>query len=285
MVFPAVILVVGVYIYPAIQTLVFSFGEVDLTTFSIGQFVGLENYRDVVTDPRYAAAFTRTIYFSVMVVGVGLVISFLISMLLNKRFFGRSVLRMVVLLPWAVPPVVSGVVWGQLFHANVGTINAILRGLGWIQQDVIWLGNPTLALHVIIVAVIWRVIPFMTLFLLAALQTIPNVLYEAAELDGAGMWQRFRRVTLPLAMPVVIPLVGIQFIWALKVFGEIFMLTAGGPAGKTVTLNYFVYEQAFKYLRVGRGAAAAYLLLLVSLVLMLIVALLGRASRTRMAGG
>jgi len=283
MIFPAVILVVGVYIYPAIQTLVFSFGEVDLATFSIGEFVGLENYRDVLSNPRYTAALTRTIYFSVMVVGIGLVISFMISMLLNRRFVGRSLLRMVVLLPWAVPPVVSGVVWGQLFHANVGTINSILRALGWIQRDVIWLGDPTLALHVIIIAVIWRVIPFMTLFLLAALQTIPLILYEAAELDGAGAWQRFRSITLPLTTSVVIPLLGIQFVWSLKVFGEIFMLTAGGPAGKTVTLNYFVYEQAFKFLRIGRGAAAAYLLLLVSLMLMLIIALLTRFSRSRMA--
>lgn len=283
MIIPAVILVVGVYIYPAIQTLIFSFGKVDLTTFSIGKFVGLGNYRDVLSDPRYVATLTRTVYFSIMVVGVGLVISFMIALLLNKRFVGRSVLRMVVLLPWAVPPVVSGVVWGQLFHANVGTINAILRTLGMIQQDVIWLGDPVLALHVIIVAVIWRVIPFMTLFILAAMQTIPNLLYEAAELDGAGAWKRFLHVTLPLTIPVVIPLTGIQFVWSLKVFGEIFMLTMGGPAGKTVTLNYYVYEQAFKYLRIGRGAAAAYILLLVSLMLMLIVALLTRFSRARLS--
>lgn len=285
MVFPAVLLVVGVYIYPAVQTLIFSFGEVDLTTFSVGKFVGVDNYHQVIFDPRYGAAFTRTLYFAVMVVGIGLVLSLMIALLLNQRFVGRSVLRLVVLLPWAVPPVVSGVVWGQLFHANVGTINTILRQLGLISQDIVWLGNPRLALHVIIIAVIWRVIPFMTLFLLAALQTIPKALYEAAELDGANAWRRLRYVTLPLCTSIMIPLAGIQFIWALKVFGEIFMLTAGGPAGTTVTLNYFVYEQAFQYLRIGRGAAAAYLLLLLSLTLMLIIAFLSRVNKARLASG
>jgi len=273
MVLPAVFLVAGVYLYPAFLNLVFSFGKVDLVSFSVERFVGFRNYAQAFQDPRFGDTCLRTVYFGVVVVSVGLVVSFLIALLLNQRFKGRGVVRAAVLLPWAIPPVVSGVMWGQIFHADVGTLNVILRRLGLISSNIMWLGEPTLALHVIILAVLWRAIPFMTLFILAALQTIPRELYEAATIDGAGPTQRLRYIILPTCKSIVLPVSTIQFIWSLKVFGEIFTLTRGGPSWKTVTLNYLVYLESFEYFKLGRAAALAYFLLLLSLFIVLLASL------------
>lgn len=281
MILPAVLLVAGVYVFPAVLTLIFSFSKVELASFSVSRFVGLENYLSAFKDPRFIDATLRTLYFAVVVVGTGLVVSFLIALLLNQKFVGRGIVRTAILLPWAVPPVVSGVMWGQLFHADVGLINTILRRLGLITQNIIWLGEPVLALNVIISAVVWRVIPFMTLFILAGLQTIPLQLYEAASIDGANAWRRFCHITLPLCKPVLIPVAAIQLVWSLKVFGEVFVLTGGGPAWKTVTLNFLVYKESFGYFRLGRGSALAYLLLLLSLFIVLLAGLLGRFTAAR----
>lgn len=267
---PAVLLVAGIYIFPAVQTLMFSFGQVDVMSFSVVRFVGFDNYVRVFQDPRFVDATVRTLYFGVVVVGVGIVLSYAIALLLVQRFVGRGVVRVAVLLPWAVPPVVAGVMWGHLFHAEIGIINALLRHLGLISRNIVWLGEPTLALHVIMIAVVWRIIPFMTLFLLAGLQTIPAQLHEAASIDGAGGLKRFRHITLPLTMPVLIPCALIQFVWTLKVFGEIFTLTGGGPSWRTTTLNYLVYRESFEFFRLDRGAAIAYILLLLTLFAVLL---------------
>ncbi len=276
MVFPALILVAGIYIFPAIQTLLFSFGRVDVVTFSVSHYVGLDNYVRAFQDPRFLDATLRTLYFGVVTVGMGILISFPIAVLLTHKFVGRSIVRVSVLLPWAVPQVVAGVMWEQMFHAEIGMVNSILRHLGIISRNVIWLGDATLALHVVMLAVVWRIIPFITLFLLAALQTIPHQLYEAADIDGANGWRRFRFITLPLTMPVLIPTALIQFVWTLKVFGEIFVLTGGGPSWGTTTLNYLVYRESFEFFRLDRGSAIAYVLLLLTLFVVLLGALARR---------
>ena len=264
LVLPAVLIVFGLYVYPALLTIVYSFSNVDMASLSVKNFVGLTNYTNLLSDPDFRTTIVRTIYFSSMIVLVTVVISFLIALLLNKNFVGRNILRTTILLPWAIPPVVSGVLWGQMFHAEAGTINALLYQLGLSKGNIVWLGDPNLALHIIILAEVWRFLPFTTLFILAGMQNIPKALYDAVSMDGATSWQKFRHITLPLTMPVLLPVIIVQFTWAMKAFDSIFVLTRGMQG--TTTLNYYVYKEAFEYYSLGPASAGAYILLIVMLV-------------------
>ena len=190
---------------------------------------------------------------------VTVVLSFAIAVLLNKTFLGRGLVRVTVLLPWAVPPVASGVLWVQMFHAEFGFLNGLIRAFGG-EGDIIWLGGQTIALHSVLIAEVWRWIPFATIFLLAGLQIVPRSVKEAAAIDGAGSWRTLRHITLPLMLPVVIPVVIFRFVWAMKVFDTIFVLTRGGPSRATTTLNFLVYRQGFEQFDFGSAAATAYLL-------------------------
>lgn len=261
---PVVVVVFGTYLYPAILTLIFSLGRVDLAVFGVERFVGLGNYVNALREPQYRDAFWRTLYMAGMLVGIGIPLALLLALLLNRPFAGRGLLRMLVLLPWAIPPVVTGVIWGQLFHADFGLINAILTRLGVIDKYIIWLGEPSLALKVIITALIWQGLPLGVLVLLSGLQTIPQILYEAASIDGASDWQQFLHVTLPLMIPFIIPVTLLRLITGLKAFDAIFVLTRGGPGQATTTLNYYVYLESFEFLNLGYGASVAYLLLVLT---------------------
>ncbi len=257
---PAVLLVAGVYAYPAISTVVYSLASIDLSPrFRISGFVGLQNFARQLASPSFWEATGVTVYFGAMLCVVTVVLSFLIALLLNQTFLGRGLVRVTVLLPWAVPPVASGVLWVQMFHAEFGFLNGLIRAFGG-EGNVIWLGGQVLALHSVLIAEVWRWIPFATLFLLAGLQVVPRTVIEAAAIDGAGSWRTFRHVTFPLMLPVVVPVVIFLFVWAMKVFDTIFVLTRGGPSRATTTLNFLVYRQGFEQFDFGSAAATAYLL-------------------------
>lgn len=274
------LVVAGTYLYPAVLTFVFSLGKVDLTIFGVERFVGLGNYANALREASYRDALWRTLYLAGVVVGVGIPLALVLAMLLNQPFFGRGFLRVMVLIPWAVPPVVTGVIWGQLFHADYGLMNAMLTRLGMIDRYIIWLGNPSLALKVIISALIWQGLPLGVLVLLSGLQTIPRLLYEAAAIDGADDWRQFLHVTLPMLVPFLIPVVVLRLITALKAFDAIFVLTRGGPGQATTTLNYYVYLEAFEFLNLGYGSAVAYVLLVVTALV-----ILGGLAVTRVSRG
>jgi len=264
---PALIVVAGVYLYPAFLTLRFSVADVDIISFSADKYVGLEHYRKIVSEPTMRSVALRTIYFGGLTALLTVVLGFPIALLLNRKFVGRGLLRVVVLLPWAVPPVVSGVLWGQIYAAEYGFLNGLIRTFGGAGRT-IWLGDATRALHALIVAEVWRALPLATLFLLAGLQTLPDSAYEAAEIDGAGVLQRFRDITLPLMMPVALPVLIFQFVWAVKAFDVIYVLTRGGPGNGTTTLNYLVYQQAFEQLEFGPAAATAYSLTILTVLIL-----------------
>jgi len=173
---------------------------------------------------------------------------------------GRGLLLAVVLIPWAVPPVVSGTTWGLVIHADIGTLNGVLYSLGLIDSYQVWLGDPTGALNVVIVATAWRFIPLMTLLLLAGLQHLDRSTYEAASVDGANEFTKFLHITLPGMRPILLTVSLLAVIWSTKVFDEIWVLTGGGPAYGTTVMNVWVYQQAFEFLRFGYGSALAYLL-------------------------
>ncbi len=257
---PAVLLVGAVYAYPAVSTLIYSVTKIDLAPrFQIERFVWFRNFINQLTNSAFWEATWITLYFGVMLCLVTVVCSFLIALLLNKTFFGRGLLRVTVLLPWAVPPVASGVLWVQMLHAEFGFLNGLIRAFGG-EGGIIWLGGSTIALHSVLIAEVWRWIPFATLFILAGLQIVPRAVREAAAIDGAGPWRGFRHVTFPLMLPVVVPVVIFLFVWAMKVFDTIFVLTRGGPSRGTTTLNFLTYRQGFEQFDFGSAAATAYLL-------------------------
>jgi multiple sugar transport system permease protein len=270
---PALVVVAAVFLYPALLTLVFSVSEVDLATFGVDRFVGTAHYERLLSDPALRAVAVRTLYFGGFVALLTLVLGFAIALLLSRPFLGRGVLRVMVLLPWAVPPVVSGVLWGQIYAAEYGFLNGFIRALGG-EGRTIWLGEPGQALHALIVAEAWRALPLSALFLLAGLQTLPDGIYEAAAIDGAGVWRRFRDLTLPLMAPIALPVLIFQFVSATKAFDVIYVLTRGGPGNSTTTLNYLVYQQAFERLEFGQASATAYFLTLLTLAVIAVFAFL-----------
>jgi ABC-type sugar transport system permease subunit len=222
-------------------------------------FVGLGNYAAVIQDPQVLAALVRTLYFAAITVGVGVALAVLIAVLLNVDFRGRTLVRVLLLVPWAVPPVVNGIMWKLIFDGSTGVVNAIGLGLGIFRDRVQFLADPTWTMNVLVFAETWKLLPFLCLLMLAGLQGIPANVYKAARVDGANAWQRFLRITLPnLRGPITFALV-VQTMWSLKVFDTIYVLTggSGGPAEGTTTINFLAYLVTFSNLDRGYGAAIA----------------------------
>jgi ABC-type sugar transport system permease subunit len=279
-VLPTLILITCVYAYPIITTLVYSVTTIDISTYTIKEFAGLRNFQYIISNEFFNRTLTRTIYFGLMVVVVTILLAIGVSLLINIDFKGNKILKILILLPWAVPPVVSGVMWSQMFQYEYGFINKIIKIFGG-AGDTIWLGSPTLALHVLIITEIWRWLPFATLFIFAALQTIPHSVIEAAALDGAGYIKTVKEVILPIIFPGVIPVAIFLFVSAMKAFDTIFVLTAGGPRSGTTTLNYLVYLQGFQQFKFGRAAATAYILTFIILVVIFVLFTLNRLTSKR----
>ena len=244
-------------------------------------WIGLENYIYALTDPDFQAAIGRTLYFTVVSVLIEGAIGVLVALLLNQRFYGRNILRVLVILPWALPTIVNAMMWRLNFNPDYGSINALLTQLGLLDHYRSWLGTPESALNAVMLADIWKNYPLVTLLVLAAMQSIPEDLYEAARLDGAPAWRRFRAITLPaIAGPLSVALV-LRTIDAFKIFDIIYVMTRGGPVDSTKTLSFFVYQESFSYLRAGSGAAYAILMTLMCSVLIALYMLMLLRQRRR----
>ena len=261
---PAAIIMLTVTVYPLVQSLYMSVVKWNLMRpQSIGTFVGLDNYVFVLGDPRFWRSVAITLEFTAIAVALEISLGVLIAVMLNREFPGRAWVRMLALLPWAIPPVVNGVLWKWILNPRYGALNGLLLDLGIIKSPddyIIWLGTPQLALLMVVLADVWKETPFIVLLMLAALQTIPRTLYEAARVDGAGRVRTLIHITLPLIAPTLFVAVSLRTIWALKSFDLIYTLTAGGPSDGTTVIGYYTYLLSFVSLDMGRGAASAYLM-------------------------
>lgn len=268
--------------WPLFRTIWLSFTDAALIGGGEGPaWIGLENYLYALTDPDFQASIGRTLYFTVASVLIEGVIGVLVALLLNQRFYGRNVLRVLVILPWALPTIVNAMMWRLNFNPEYGSINALLTQLGLLDHYRSWLGTPDSALNAVMLADIWKNYPLVTLLVLAAMQSIPEDLYEAARLDGASAWRRFRAITLPaIAGPLSVALV-LRTIDAFKIFDIIYVMTRGGPVDSTKTLSFFVYQESFSYLRAGSGAAYAILMTLMCSVLIAVYMLMLLRQRRR----
>ncbi|CAI1168646.1 Inner membrane ABC transporter permease protein ycjO [Serratia grimesii] len=282
---PMLLMMLLLTAWPLARTLWLSFTDVALVGDGVTPaWVGTDNFFYALTDPDFQAALWRTLYFTVVSVVFEGVIGVLVALLLNQKFYGRNVLRVLVILPWALPTIVNATMWRLNFNPDYGSINALLTQLGVIDHYRSWLGDPASALNAVMLADIWKNYPLITLLTLAALQSIPDDLYEAARLDGATAWRRFQAITLPAILaPLAVALV-LRTIDAFKVFDIVYVMTRGGPMDSTKTLSFFVYQESFSYLRAGSGAAHAVLMtLLCGLLIALYMLMLFRQRRRSLA--
>ncbi|MBC2900626.1 carbohydrate ABC transporter permease [Streptomyces cupreus] len=254
--------------YPLLYNIWTSVHDVELSSLLGGaeRFNGLENYRAVVDDAAFWHSVRLSLIFTIGSLVLQFILGFALALLFVRPFPLNGLLRSLLLVAWLLPPVVSGTLFRWLLDAESGAYNALLRavGLGSLSHD--WLTDPSTSLAGVVFANIWVGVPFNMLLLLVGLHTIDPQLYEAAAIDGAGAWQRLRRITLPLMRPVSVTVLLLGLIYTFKVFDLIFVMTGGGPVDATRVLSLYVYEVFFKFFRFGQGAAAGLLLLVVPLL-------------------
>ncbi|PTL77300.1 carbohydrate ABC transporter permease [Vitiosangium sp. GDMCC 1.1324] len=244
--------------WPLLRTFWFAFTDANLTDLESSQFVGLESFREVVEDPDWWTTVRTTFQFAFISVAMETVLGMIIALALHARFRGRGLLRAAVLVPWAIPTVVSARMWAWMFHDSFGVINAILLSLGLISEARAWMAEPELALWAVIAVDVWKATPFMTLLILAALQMLPEDIYEAAKIDGAGPIRVFFRVTLPLLRGPLLVAVIFRMLDALRVFDVFYVLTGGGT--ETMPMAGYARQKMFEFQQIGVGSAAASLL-------------------------
>jgi multiple sugar transport system permease protein len=263
----AIVLLVG---YPIVYSAWLSLHRYNLARPRLFRFIGVENYAALLAAEEFWAALRITLVFTALAVAVVVVLAILIALLLHEPFPGRGLVRTLVLVPWAIPPVVNGLMWQWIYDAKVGALNGLLVSVGVLAGYRGWLSDPTSALLALVTAHVWNAVPLAVILLLAALQAIPAELYAAARVDGGGGWRLFQHVTLPwLAQPLLVVLI-LQTMLAIRVFDVIYVLTAGGPGTATTTLVWQTYLTTFDSLDFGLGNAYAYTVSLITLGLALL---------------
>lgn len=267
---PSLVILLVVLAYPIIASFVLSFQRIRFAGQGLDRsFIGFANYSQLFANKTFQESLFRSVYFTVFEVVSVLVFAMLVALLLNHPSGRHAFFRVVLLVPWALAPVANAILWKWIYNANYGILNFLLLRLGVVEDKVVWLGRPWLALNMILLADVWKAVPFIALLLLAGLQNIPNHLYRAARLDGANAWQRFVHITLPGIKTTIVISVVMQSIWALKVFDLIYVLTKGSPADSTVLLNYLAWRETFSNLNIGYGAAIANVLFIMMFLLAL----------------
>lgn len=265
---PAIIFVAVFYVYPILFNIVMSFQRYTAKSFVKGDapFIGFGNFVRLFSNPDFGVAVQNTIVFTIGSLFFQFVIGLAIALFFNQKFPLGGLLRSLLLMPWLAPILVSGAIWVRFFDLDYGVINYILRSLGTIQQPLPWLTDPHLAPISVLIANIWIGVPFNMVILYGGLQDIPETLYEAAMIDGASAWQKFRYISWPLLRPVSTVVLLLGLIYTLKVFDVIMSITRGGPANSSQTLNTWAYSLSFTTLDFGLGAATGDILMLIVLV-------------------
>jgi trehalose/maltose transport system permease protein len=264
LILPAVFVVFLVIGFPLCQVLVYSFMKIKLGGVTPPSFVGLDNYLFIFTDSDFWHSVWVTLIFTFFSVTIEAVLGLIVALVANSKFKGRTLLRVAILIPWAIPTVVSSQIWRWMFNDIYGVANIILADLHIIPHKLAWLATPETALPVIIAVDVWKTTPFMSLLLLAGLQLIPADLYEAASIDGASGVRKFFSVTLPLVMPTLLVALIFRTLDALRVF-DIFYIMVGGQ-GNMATMAVYNQQQLIQFLDAGVGSATSVVILLLIMI-------------------
>ncbi len=267
---PLILLVGALIYYPAVNTFQTSLTNQNLRINRPIEQIGFENYTRLLGDDEFWEVLGRSLLVVALILPMETIIAFAAALLLNEKFPGRGLVRTLAIIPWMVPPVVNGFLWGWLLNGEYGAFNGLLYQLGLIQDYQYWLRDPSTQIVWVAIVHTWTRFAFPMIVLLAGLQGIPPELYDAAKVDGAGSLQRMLRITIPMLLPSLAVSLVVEFISAFQIFDVVWTLTAGGSAGGTInpftkTLMIYNYELVFRDLRIGLGAALSYLILLMSL--------------------
>jgi multiple sugar transport system permease protein len=267
-VIPSLLVITLLDLYPIIESVIVSLQNQNMVRPNPEAFVGLQHYsRALFQEPVFWASLLRTIVWtSGSVVGAYL-LALCLALLLNNDIGGRGFFRALFLVPWVIPDVATALLWKWLYGDEFGVLNFMLMRMGLVGQPVLWLSNPNLAMPAVIMVQIWKLYPVMFIVLLAALQNVPKELYEAAVIDGANAWKRFRYVTAPFLKSTSIIITLLASIWTFQAFDIVYLLTGGGPADATKILPTLVYDKAFWGLEMGYAAAIALLMMLGLLII------------------
>jgi ABC-type sugar transport system permease subunit len=264
---PSLLIIFGIVLQPILSTLYLSFFDADLGLGKANEWLGLGNYISLISDKIFWETIQRTLYFTIISVGLELVLGLGIALLIHAHPPGWQLLRASLIIPWAVPTIVNGTMWRWIYNADYGALNGLLMQLGVIDKYIPWLTRPATAMNLVILADIWHSVPFIALILQAALATLPVELEEAAAVDGANALQRFWFVRLPLLRAAILVALVIRTVEAFRVFDIIYVITAGGPAFGTVTISYLTYLETFSFGNVGRGSALSFLITIITLLM------------------
>jgi multiple sugar transport system permease protein len=267
---PAILLLLGLVLYPIVYSFWLSLHAYNLRQPNRVRFIGIDNYVTVLSSDQFWAATGNTAIFCAGSISLTVILGTLLALLLNEFFPGRGILRAVMLLPWAVPPVVNGLIWQWLLDGQHGLINALLLGSGLVDSPQAWLSQTQSAMPALILAQAWNHVPFVAVVMLAALQTIPDELYDSAQIDGAGLIQRFIYVTLPWLSHALLLVLVTQTMVALRTFDIIYVLTGGGPGSATTVIAWLTYVTTFNLTDFGRGNAYAYIIAIITFCLSLL---------------
>ncbi|MGO4439442.1 carbohydrate ABC transporter permease [Rhizobium sp. RAF56] len=271
---PSLILIVAVMLVPLVLGISYAFRDIQLLNPFSGGFIGLDHFRELASDKAFYGALRNTLWWTGASVFFQFIFGLILALLLDKPFYGRGLVQALVFLPWAVPSFLAGLNWAWLFNPVVGPIPHWLYALGLMSEPGNILSDPHYAMWGPIVANVWWGIPFFAITLLAALQAIPRDLYEAASIDGAGPFQRFRSITLPFLAPTIAITVLLRTVWIANFADLIVVMTNGGPADRTQIVASYIFTQAFKRLDFGYASAIALVLLLMLLVYSMLIILL-----------
>lgn len=262
---PAAVLMAALVFYPVAVTFTYSLKEMKLTAPQNTHFIGLENYIEILKSQEFWYTFQNSAYLLVLVAGLTTVFGLIVSLILNADTKISGLLTAAAILPWAMPPIVNGIIWRFVFHSGYGFMNKLLMLLGITDQPVEWLASRWLLLTVAGLVAAWRSIPFCAIVCLSGLRTIPPDLYEAARLDGCGRWESFWHVTLPLSKPFVLIGLTSASITAINMFDELVALSGYSDLGKNLLIQS--YLTTFSFMNYGRGSALTYLIMLIAAAL------------------
>jgi multiple sugar transport system permease protein len=261
---PLALLVGLFFVYPAVRTLGLSFFRQNAANAFHVEFTGAANFKRLLGDSRLFNSLRSTAIFTIVSVTLEFTLGLILALAANRLVKGQDVVRTILLIPWTLPTAVIAVLWAWIFNDQFGVINAILLRLKILPAPFSWLATASGAMSAIIIADVWKTVPFVFIILLAGTQSIPPELYEAVEIDGGGAWAKFRFVTWPLISPFAFIALIFRAIQAFGIFDLVYVMTGGGPGGSTETVSMYVYQTFMRYLDFGYGSAIS-----VSVVLLL----------------
>ena len=283
---PAILYLLFAFLLPIIYNVMLSFEQTSTATIGdlTAPFAGLANYHFIFNDPTSRSAIVNTFEFTFGSLVGQFIIGFGLALLFTLRFPGRTLGRSLVIVPWLLPLIVTGVIFKFLFQLEGGAVNQLLLDVGLVHHPIDWLDDPHLALLTVLIANIWLGVPFFTLLLYSALQDVPVEVKEAALMDGAGPWQRLRLVIVPIILPVIEVTLLLGFVFTVKVFDLVIALTGGGPANATQLITTWSYNLSFEQFNFGQGAALNNVLLVLATICAPLYLWLSRGSFRRSSG-